>query len=326
VLLILCFFPALWFYTGAVLKEGLTIFFLGCGLYQVKQVIDGNRSLKNILWLFCIVFISLLLKPYLLFFSLICFALFFCIYRSQKIKRRLLLFFSVILLCVIGANLVSIGLKHKSLVDAALARQRVFADAAKGGIFLVDSVKFVRLEYDSSLVKKVSGTGKTFTIRKNSPYIYWEHSHQQDTLFCSANTDTLSQYSLVYQLPESGSNFGLENYSKSLPGLVATCLYYSLFYPLFVNAKSALQLLASGENMLIILALILFFTGLVKRRKNAFPPVVFVFLALAVCLLIGLTTPNSGAIFRYRSPVVIFILLAALYYIPPFKNTRTRPD
>jgi hypothetical protein len=43
--------------------------------------------------------------------------------------------------------------------------------------------------------------------------------------------------------------------------------------------------------------------------------------ALGLCLLIGLTTPNSGAIFRYRSPAVIFILLAALYYLPVSKKS-----
>lgn len=319
VLLILCFFPALWFYTGALLKEGLTIFFFGCLIWQLKKFIYGTRDLKNVLWLLFLLFISLLLKPYLLFFAAICFSLFFIIYRAN-IKHKLLVFFSILVVCVVSVNVISVALKNKSLVKAALARQRVFADAAKGGIFLLDSVKFVRLEFDSTLVKKVSGKEKRFNIKKDSPYIYWEHTHQQDTLFCDKNTDTLTQYKLVYQLAESGSNFGLENYTRSIPGIITTCLYYGLFYPLFMNAKNALQLLASAENLALIIALILFVIGVFKNKKDHFPPVFFVFFALSVCLLIGLTTPNSGAIFRYRSPVVIFILLAALYYSAPLSR------
>ena len=315
-LLLICFLPALWFYTGALLKEGLTVFFLGCIIYQLKKVIGGRRSLVNLLWLAFLVFISLLLKAYLLFFSVICFALFFTVWRSEKIKHKIIVFFSVLLFSALAVNLASIAFKNKSLVSAAFERQRVFADAAKGGLFLLDSVKFVRLEYDSTLVERVKGRELFYTIKKNSPYIYWEHTHQEDTLFCKANTDTVTQFQMIYYQPESGSNLNMAGSSNSGAAVVASGLYYSLFYPMFFNARSALQLLASAENLALLASLLICFAGFIMRKKNAFVPLVLLFFAISVCFLIGLTSPNSGAIFRYRSPAVIFILLAALYYLP----------
>jgi len=75
-----------------------------------------------------------------------------------------------------------------------------------------------------------------------------------------------------------------------------------------------LQLLASFENVMIAVCLLIIFAGLIKNRRNLFLPFVFLFFCISLCLLIGLTSPNSGAIFRYRSPAVIYLLFAALYY------------
>ncbi len=320
VLLILCFLPALWFYTGAVLKEGLAIFVLGCMLYQIKKVSSSKISFSKVCGLLTLLFISLVLKPYLLFFAAIYFFAFFILASSKKIKYRSIFLISIITVAFILLNGLSVLIKKRSLLEAAITHQRIFADASKGGIFLLDSVKFVRLEFDSTLVKKIENKPNYFTIKKNAPYIYWEHTHQQDTLFSSANTDTITQYKLVYQLPKSGSNIFIDYDSLNIVSLGASCLYYSLLHPFFFNSKSLLQHLASIENLFIVVSLFIFFIGLIKNKKDRFPAIALVVFALLLCLLIGLTTPNSGAIFRYRSPAVVFILLAALYYLPVSKN------
>ncbi len=315
-LLVFCFFPTLWFYTGAVLKEGIALFVLGCSLYALKKIIYRQGSLKNFIFLIVLVLVSCFLKPYLLLWAQACFGVFFMLHRWQR-PYKVLLFVSGIVLLAVLANGLSLLVKHKSLTKAALARQRIFADAAKGGIFLLDSVKFVRLEYDSALVQKADAGH--YTIKKNVPYIYWEHTHQQDTLFCAGNTDTLTRYKLVYQLRESGSNVNLSVYSGSLAKVIGVCLYYSLFQPFFAGIKSPLLLVASLENLLIVISLVFIIIGFIRNKKDAFPPFAFVCVALGLCILVGLTTPNSGAIFRYRSPAVIFILAAALYYISQLK-------
>ncbi|MBA3681800.1 MAG: hypothetical protein H0W73_11655 [Bacteroidetes bacterium] len=320
VLLILCFLPALWFYTGALLKEGLVLFILGSTLYLFKQYFLRDRKWYYFILIPVLFFASLLLKPYILLFAFCLFGVFFRLYYSKKIQRKTLYFLSFLILIVSILNLISIGFKHKSLLSAAIKHQRMFADASKGGIFLLDRSKFVRLEFDSSLVKKVNNNDSIFTIKKDVPYIYWEHWHQQDTLFTTANTDITTQYKLVYQLPKSGSNITVDLSKENVVVAGGMYLYYSLFYPFFFNSKSLLQHLASLENLLILISIIIFFFGLIQNKKDNFPAITFMIFALLLCLLIGLTTPNSGAIFRYRSPAVIFILLAALYYLPVIKN------
>lgn len=169
VLLILCFLPALWFYTGAVLKEGLAIFVLGCMLYQIKKTLANQISILSVCGLLFLLFISLLLKPYLLFFAAIYFSIFFILDNSKKIKRRSIILISAISVAFILLNGLSLVVKKRSLLEAAIIHQRIFADASKGGIFLLDSVKFVRLEFDSTLIKKVSSKPDHFTIKKMHP-------------------------------------------------------------------------------------------------------------------------------------------------------------
>ncbi len=320
VLAILCLLPALWFYTGALLKEGLVIFIFGCTIYLIKNYFEHGFKFHMFVLLLFLFFVSLILKPYLLFFASCTFGIFFLVNNSKKIKYKTLAFIILLMVAISSLNLASIKFKSRSLLSAALTQQKMFADASKGGIFLLDNVKFVRLEFDSTLVKKVGTNDSLFTIKKNVPYIYWEHSHQEDTLFSSANLDTLTQYKLVYQLPKSGSNILFD--TKNFIGATVSAFYYSLFYPFFFNSKSLIQLLASFENLLILISIFIFLFGLIQNKKDKFPAVAFVLFAILLCFLIGLSTPNSGAIFRYRSPAVVFILLAALYYLPVGKNKQ----
>jgi|GEM_PF-1142931 len=320
-LFILCFFPALWFYTGALLKEGITFFTLGCMLWQLKKLISRQSNLAGIFSLLFLLFISLLLKPYLLLFAAICFALFFSIYRSLA-KRKLLLYFSIMALVVLSVNTASVFIKHRSLMEAALKQQHRFVGVSRGGIFLSDTINFIRLTNDTSQLKKIVGKKDCFSIRKNVSYMYWKTTDQKDTLHCYNNTDTLKTYTLVYVIQQSKSNLELPRSNPIVT--VAACFYYTLFYPLFFNAKNALQILASFENLLVIATLLILVTGLFMSKKNRFLPLVFLFFTLSLCLLIGLTAPNSGAIFRYRSPAMIFLLLSALYYSEEIKGLFLR--
>jgi hypothetical protein len=316
VIIVLFFIPALWFYTGAVLKEGITIFVLGCQLYCLKKLITEKLKLKFIILSSIFLFISFFLKPYLLLSGTFCFGVFFYLQNKTQLNYKTLLFFGTLVLVAFSINLLSLLVKHSSLLKAVNTHQRVFNDAAKGGIFLLDSTKFVRVNYNLNSVKKLEGTDSVYTIKSKIPYTYWEHSHQHDTLFCVANSDTLTHYKLVYLIGESKSNIDATYYQKGLLPALGAGFYYSLFYPFFFNAKGPIHLLASLENLLILISFIIILLGIIQAKKPSFFPIVFLSFALAICLLAGLATPNSGAIFRYRSPVIGFIVLAAIYYLP----------
>jgi hypothetical protein len=318
-LLILCFFPALWFYTGALLKEGLSVFILGCGLFHIKQALLNKLSWRSVFLLAVLLWMSLLLKPYLLFLAALCFALFFSLKKSEKVKYKLLTFTLILFLFILVINGLSLLIKHRSLTEAALIHQRIFSGVAKGGIFVFDEKKFIRLPYDSALLKRVPQTFTIYTIKKDVAYMYWEKNVSSDTLYCVSNQDTLSRYQLAYKLPVNTSNLSPVVYSSNIAELIANCYYYSLFYPLFYNAHNSLQFLASFENIFICFSLFVILNGFIRCKKDLFLPFCFVLFALSICLLIGIATPNSGAIFRYRSPAVIFLLLAALYFIEESK-------
>lgn len=315
VLWLLCFFPALWFYTGALLKEGITFFVLGSSIHLLKQLIENKFQISRFLLLCFLFFVTCLLKPYLLLFSFFTFGLYFLLQRIEIIKRKLLWFTFIVSLALLMVNFLSIQFKGRSLVQAAFKHQRIFSGVAKGGIFLTNDTKFVRLEFDTNLVKRVTNKKEVFTINKNSPFMYWQNNRLEDTLFSNANTDTISQYFLMYKIAESSSNIKATEANNSQLTIIAASLYYSVAFPFFFNAKSIMLWLASLENLILLISFLIILSAMFSNKKSAFLPFVFIFLFVAIALLIGLATPNSGAIFRYRSPVAVFILLSALYYL-----------
>jgi len=318
-LLILCLFPALWIHTGALLKEGIAVFVLGGILFSIHQLVFVKRSLALFICALFFIFLSLLLKPYLLVYVLTCFGLFFFI-EKFVLKRKTLAFLSALALMLFCLD-AGVRLKqNKSLYEIANMRQVVFSDAAKGGIFLIDSLKFIRLDYDTALVSELKDKKGFYRIKKDVAYMYWEHHHQQDTLVCEKNLDTTSIYELAYTMPESKSNLDYPKEKKSFPVYVFNGLYYTMAYPLFFNAVSPQHYLASIENALLLFALLIALLGLFVSKRSAFPVMVFLCFALGECLLIAFTSPNTGAIVRYRSPAVVFILLSALYYVDDIKN------
>jgi hypothetical protein len=319
-LTIICFFPTLWLYTGSVLKEGWTVFFLGCILHYTKQAVTKGVSIKTMFILLFLLLISLLLKAYILFYGFVYFTAFFsfCFRFSGRYKG--LIFLTCVLSVAVLFNFTAKLVKGESFVQAAVDREREFSDLAKGGIFLLDGSKYIRLPYDKKLIKPVEGRKNYFTVKKGATFIYWEHSHQKDTLTCVSNTDTLSQFFLHKELPTAGSNVNVIGRSDNIFVITGRALYFTIAYPFFFNAKGIMQLFASAENLILVLTLGVFLVGIFRSAKDSFPPIAFLVFGLSLFLIVGITTPNSGAILRYRSPAAIFILLSALYYLNGFKK------
>ncbi|MEI6020038.1 MAG: hypothetical protein WCR21_02835 [Bacteroidota bacterium] len=321
-ILILCFVPALWFYTGALLKEGLAVFILGNLIYLTRELIL-QKSIIQLLKVLPFIFLACLLKPYLLLFVFFSFALFFFIQYVSGFINKSPLFFIIVVVSVIITNFASEHLKQRSLLEAALKHQRLFAGVAKGGIFLAHGDTFVRLKNDSTQISAVKGRKNLYTIHKNVNYMYWEHNLNQDTLYCAANSDTLRVYELKYTIKESKSNIQISSYQGSAFMLLGHSFYYSLFFPMFTNAKGLMQLLASCENLAVLVAFLMLLYFFMRSKKKHFFPLVLLFVCLSICFLVGLATPNSGAIYRYRSPVISFVFIAVLYYLPIFKIKKS---
>lgn len=315
----LCFMPSLWLHSAAVLKEPLTLFLVGALVFLIYQMLVLKLSWKmRSVFLIIGLFIAFYLKPFIVYPIVFTSALFF--WLSVRPNFRLKLVFCVIfyLLAFGTINLISLLSRNKSAIELALDKQKVFLDAATGGIFLLDNTKFVRLNYDTTLIKAVKDKPNHYTINYKVPYIYWEHAHQKDTLYCLGNTDTNSIYSLVYKISKSHSNLV---YPKGTWYNVGISFYYAIAYPLFYNANGAFMWLVSIENFMVLCMILITFLFLIR---SGFNPHLFVILlaVLSLLCLIGITTGNVGAINRYRSLLLPFISFAFFYSISLFKSNN----
>ncbi len=314
VLLILCFLPSLWFHTGALLKEGLLLFVLGNVVWLIHEAFRRKLSVAGYCWLFSLLFISVLLKPYFLITTVFCFLLLFALQSIPNIRFRSVYFLAAFVGGALLANSLSIALKNKSLRTAAIAHQQSFKGASGGGIYLSSDTVFLRLDFDTGLVQKVPGSAQRFRIKEGVPYMYWEDSHNSDTLYKLSNTDTSTIYDLAFMTPPANSDLEMIGIGGRPVKAIIQALYNTLFFPFFLNADSDLQMLASMENLVLILVFIILIKGLFTSKRSRLVPVCFLCITLSVCLIVGLTVPNSGAIFRYRAPAIVFLLLAGLYY------------
>jgi hypothetical protein len=318
-LLIICFWPALWFYTGGFLKEGLTLLVMGCSIYLLKQLVFSEATLKS-LWLLILFPACVILKPYVLFFALLCFGIFF-LFERLALPFRAGWFVLTFIAGFILLNFLAVQAKGKTLGEIATRHQQQFKGVANGGIFLAKNDKYLQLPYDTTLVHRLSDS--LFIIKAGVKYLYWEDSHNQDTLFNNYNTDTITRYNLVFKNPPAGSNLETAGSADPVWKKLAFSFRNALLAPFFFRAGGAFGLLASFENLIIMAAFVFFLIHAFISKEPIFLPLVFVLFAISLCLLFGYSTPNTGAILRYRAPVIIYLLLAALYYKPVNKRTAT---
>ncbi|HQQ95078.1 MAG TPA: hypothetical protein PLQ93_11030 [Bacteroidia bacterium] len=312
-LLVLCLYPSLWLHTGALLKEGPALFVMGSLIWCAREIGAGKRFV--IFFLLCLFPFAVLLKPYLLLFAFLCFQVLFSL-DKPGLRYPFLFFCLVLVLAGCGFESISRWRTGKSLIQVAKARQVVFKDASTGGIFLSDSSCLLRLPYKDSVYLHPTARPGYYRLGEKASFMYWEHSHQQDTLYCTSNTDTSRVYLEEYRMPESRSNLSVGEKGQNPLKILGLSFYNALLVPLFHNAKSALHLVASFENIMLLICLLYSLWGLLMSDKKVFPVLVFLVFALGECFLVAYTSPNSGAIFRYRAPAVVFIVISALYFFP----------
>lgn len=315
-LMVLCLFPALWFYTGALLKEGLCLLSMGALARGLSLLF--TQHWRGLFWLLPAMVISLFLKPYLLlsFFTFCC--LYFLMPTRFRFRLQVVIFATLLLSAFVLGNFASQHFKNRSLTEAALQHQKRFEAVSRGGVFLSDGYHYLQLPADTHLILKQSAAPLKYHIRPGTRYMYWKPARSFDTLYNTAAASDTSTYDLLYYLPTAGSNIQL---NKSSGGRLAfSAWFHALLQPFFWPVRGVLSLLASFENLLLIICGIIILLNSRKKGTGRLFALVFISFALALCLLIGVTAPNSGAIFRYRAPAVVFIPLSALLFLPKRKK------
>lgn len=304
--------PNLWLFSGALLKEPLVVFQIGLIFLFTDRVLNRDvSSIKKLFYLMFICFLAYALKPQVI----IPVAMFYLIYKlvlSFPFNYKSLLYVVLLVLVITIVNFAFIPVKKMTMFSFINKKQIEFYDAMKGGIFLKDNEKFVRLPYDQTLIIKDSAESRSrIRIKKGAAFTYWEHHHQKDTLYCSSNLDTVTNYTLEYQIIPARSSYSIEPIvlNSSIFQTLATSTYYGLFCP--VKFDTLLNAIVSLENILYMLCFIIVLIGII-RSDQRIHLLFFFSLVLVFVAFIGIATPNVGAIVRYRSVISPFLIIAAV--------------
>jgi len=307
------FLPNLWLFSVALLKEPIVLFNMGMiFLLTDKLFVQSIGAARKAVYLGLIICIIYYLKPQITGTVFILYV----VYRSLSVfdmKRKGIYYLASILLITLIVNGVFLVTKKVSMITFINKKQIEFYDVMKGGLFLKDEQKFVRLPYDRNLIQEdTTRKEKNITIKPGVSFYYWEDVHQHDTLFCAGNTDTVTKFTMVYYITPANSGFLMEPIQNDLT-VVATIFkgfYSGLFYPIKFN--SFINAIVSPENVFIMICFLISIYGLVVC-KNRMPILFFMSMVLVLVVLFSIATPNTGAIVRYRSIIVPFLILAAIY-------------
>ena len=314
--LIWILFPGIWFWTAGLLKEGPALFLMGLLLISSKRIIlDKKYSFKNLILLLVSVTVCILFKQYLMVPLCVITLLFFVI-LSKTNKAVGLKFVMAFFVIIFMANWSMSQLFGKDIVKVLSQRQRDFLDVSNGGIFLVSPDKFVRVPYNFNSVRIDSSQKEIKAqIKPGVSYWYCEHAHILDTVFVTNNNDTATIYELSYVIPKSYSTIQppvLNNTWLSFLKAIPFALYVTTCKPFFVDVRNTMDMVTSFENLIIILSLLWFIYNGVKQGFKKPWYIYFLCFAFAILILICITSPNLGAIQRYRALVIPFILLTTL--------------
>ena len=115
---------------------------------------------------------------------------------------------------------------------------------------------------------------------------------------------------------EAGSYFEVTRLAPNFWSLIKTipeALINSLFRPFPWDASGLLLIVACLENIFVFIILLLSLIFYKKPTKETLNTVLFFFSAgILLMLIVGWTTPVSGALVRYKIPGVIGLLIAAV--------------
>jgi hypothetical protein len=137
-----------------------------------------------------------------------------------------------------------------------------------------------------------------------------------------------SDFKRLAEWQHAGSEFELKSIEPSFIGVVKVVpegLLNCFIRPLPWNAKSPLYYPAIIENIIVFMLLmgiiLAFYFKEIYIKEDAKNLLWFCFIfTLLLFVIIGVTTPVSGALVRYKVPALPFLVLACLYLLQNSKN------
>jgi hypothetical protein len=315
------FLPNLWLFSGALLKEPLVLLNVGLIFFLTDRLFEQKFFLiRKLGYLLLIIFVVYYLKPQVSFTIFILYLL-FKVVEVFVSKYQTIWYLGSLVVVIVLVNFSFLIFKDMSMFAFINKKQSEFYDVARGGMFLKDSSKFVRLAYDKELVNKVGE--KTYKIKPGVPYYYWEDSHQKDTLYCASNKDTITNFEFIYEIVPARSGYAISTINSDITAV--TTLFKGVLRSLGFPFKfdGLMNVVVSLEGLFLTICFLLSMVGafFVRDRNILF---FLLFSSVFLLVLFGIATPNVGAIVRYRCIVAPFIILAVLYCVNHYEARRVR--
>jgi hypothetical protein len=207
---------------------------------------------------------------------------------------------------------------QKDVINTIVVRQNDFINLSKGGTFFLNGEKYVRFEVnDTTHYKLVDKERMLFKFDVHSAFIYWHINNLRDTIYETNNQDT-TLFKFISACGPSGSAISMQRLEYSFASfakIIPQSFYNVLCKPFFFDSHSILELMASLENLCIILFFVFCFIYRSKNRVDKNLLLFCITLIITSFILIGLTTTVMGAIVRYRIPFIPFLLLIPLLFL-----------
>ena len=327
-LLIVFFTPSILIWSSGILKEGLIVFGFGLFIYSIFHISNGIKYLLSLLLSIFLIFIT----KYYLVFILVPLATFYLI--PVKSKKNILLKYVII---IVGTTLIyNLSDAFRNGVMEKIKNKRYeYVRTSLGGYYYIqfnkdNAHRIVRFEkrmkedettqksndyywnYDTSLLKAEQGL----------PYQVFNTELNNEPLY----TNSEFKYYFLDSFSRAGSYYTLPTIKDSFPNLLLSSLKATknVFIKPFSLAKGSLMLrLASLENfaLLVFMLFLLFKRSISLKNLN-----VLLFnlsVTLTLYLLIGLTVPVIGGLFRYKMIGFVLFLISLLIIFDKKKQDVT---
>ena len=316
-LIIVFFTPSILIWSSGILKEGLIVFGFGLFIYSIFHISNGFKYLISLLLSIFLIFIT----KYYLVFILIPLASLYLI--PLKSKKHILIKYVIF---IIGTTLIyNLSDAFRNEVIGRIKNKRyAHVRTSLGGYYYIqfnkDSahriVRFEKIIKEDDTTPKTNGyyLNSDISLVKAEPGLSYQvfNTGLNDK---SLYTNSEFKYYFLDSYSKAGSYYTLPIIKDSFPELFISSLKATknVFIKPFSLVKGSLMLrLASLENFAL---LIFVFYLLFKRSislKNLNVLLFNLSVTLTLYLLIGLTVPVVGGLFRYKMIGFVLFLISLL--------------
>lgn len=300
--------PSVLFWGSAILKEGLLFFGMGILIYESNCGLKRSYSTSSIFKILFSICILLVVKFYILFALLPGLLANVWVVRTAS-KNTLLKYLTVIILGAICLWVVGLIRPEYNVLQIISGKQEKSFNYSQGGVFLFNGKEMIRVDYYKQDSILIPIQDNLYQLKSNSEYEIWNTSIEN----IANKTDENSFFSIVYTIVPPKSIIAPIKLKPTISSVVQNipkAIINTLKIPSIFEIDSWIKIVPAIENLFFCISILLL-PFLFKLRVDELP--VIYFCLTFTCLifaLAGLTTPIIGALVRYKTPALPFLMIS----------------